>query len=208
LLFTTADDVHMVSLDGPHLLAEGYAVPSELPIHTETLRYRRDVQTVVHAHPPAMITADLAGLPARPTVGAYSIPAIRLALAGRTGLPTQRADPAARAGRADARSHGWRGACALRGHGVTTVGATIAQAVIHALNLEALANITLGVARACGQPSELSAADIAELPDLGTMLNEEYLWRHHLAPLEHAGLALSQRQAAGTAPREARQCWI
>jgi ribulose-5-phosphate 4-epimerase/fuculose-1-phosphate aldolase len=62
----------------------------------------------------------------------------------------------ARAGQADARSHGWRGACVLRGHGVTTVGATIAQAVIHALNLEALAKITLGVARACGQPSELS----------------------------------------------------
>ena len=85
---------------------------------------------------------------------------------------------------------GGAAACVLRGHGVTTVGATIAQAVIHALNLEALAKITLGVARARGQPSEPSPADIAELPDLGTMLNEEYLWRHHLARLEHAGLTL------------------
>lgn len=190
LLFTTADDVHLVSLDGPHHLADGYAVPSELPIHTETLRHRPQAAAVVHAHPRGVITADLAGLPARPIVGAYNIPAMRLALGGvpvyPRGVLIRRADLAEQM----LEHMGGAPVCVLRGHGVTTVGATIPQAVIRALNLESLARIALGVAMAGGHPPELAAADIAELPDLGTTLNEEYLWRHHLARLEHAGLAL------------------
>ena len=81
-------------------------------------------------------------------------------------------------------------ACVLRGHGVTTTGATIAQAVLRALNLESLARIPLGVARAGGQPPALPAEDVAELPDLGATLNEDHRWRYHLARLEHAGLAV------------------
>jgi ribulose-5-phosphate 4-epimerase/fuculose-1-phosphate aldolase len=80
--------------------------------------------------------------------------------------------------------------CVLRGHGVTTVGGTVAEAVIRALNLESLARIAVGVARAGGQPPDVPAEDIAELPDLGPTLNEEHLWRHHVARLEHAGLAV------------------
>ena len=191
LLFTTPDDVHLVPLHGePPELPDGYVPPSELPIHTEMLRRRPEVAAVVHAHPPAVITADLAGLPLRPIVGAYNIPAARLA---RDGIPVyprgvliRRAELAAEM--ADAM--GEAPACVLRGHGVTTTGATIAEAVIRALNLEALARITLGVAAAGGQPRDLPAADLAELPDLGATLNEQHLWRYHLARLEHAGLSL------------------
>src|SRR5450755_1572552 len=62
LLFTTPDDIHLVGLDGPRELPDGYRAPSELPIHVETLRSRPAVTAVVHAHPPAVVTADLAGL--------------------------------------------------------------------------------------------------------------------------------------------------
>src|SRR5215475_4746926 len=78
LLFSTPDDVHLVPIDGPAELPAGYVLPSELPIHTELLRRRPQVRAVVHAHPPAVITADLAGLRLRPIVGAYNIPAMRL----------------------------------------------------------------------------------------------------------------------------------
>jgi ribulose-5-phosphate 4-epimerase/fuculose-1-phosphate aldolase len=73
---------------------------------------------------------------------------------------------------------------------VTTTGATIAEAVLRALSLESLARITLGVAQAGGRPEVLPAEDIAELPDLGPTLNEEHLWRYHVARLEQAGLAV------------------
>jgi 3,4-dihydroxyphthalate decarboxylase len=189
-----AEDIlgHVVPLHGePPGLPGGYLPPGELPIHTEVLRRRPEVQAVVHAHPPAVITADLAGLSLRPIVGAYNIPATRLA---RDGIPVyprgvliRRAELAAEM--ADAM--GDSPVCVLRGHGVTTTGATVAEAVIRALNLEALARITLGVAAAGGQPRDLPAQDLAELPDLGSTLNEEHLWRHHLARLEHAGLSLN-----------------
>jgi ribulose-5-phosphate 4-epimerase/fuculose-1-phosphate aldolase len=81
-------------------------------------------------------------------------------------------------------------ACVLRGHGVTTTGGSIAEAVIRALNLEALARVTLDAAMAGGHPADLPAADAAELPDLGGTLNVQHVWRYHLARLEHAGLAL------------------
>ncbi|WP_225993255.1 class II aldolase/adducin family protein [Actinomadura rudentiformis] len=197
LLFTTPEDVHLVDLDGPYdALPGGYAVPSELPIHAETLRHRPDVTAVVHAHPPAVVAADLAGLRLRPIVGAFNIPAMRLAAGGipvyPRGVLIRRTDLA----KEMLSAMGPAPVCVLRGHGVTTTGATIAQAVVRALNLEALARITLdaaqaGAAQAGGAvPPDMPAADIAELPDLGSTLNEESVWRHHLARLAHAGLSL------------------
>jgi ribulose-5-phosphate 4-epimerase/fuculose-1-phosphate aldolase len=191
LLFTTPGDVHAVPLHGrPADLPGGYVAPSELPIHAEVLRCRPDVQAVAHAHAPAVIMTDLAGLPLRPVIGSYNIPAMRLALAGIPVYPRavliRRPDLAAEmlAAMGDAP------VCVLRGHGVTTTGGSIAAAVLRALHLESLARVTLGVAQAGGQPAELPAEDVAELPDLGATLNEDHLWRYHVARLEHAGLAV------------------
>ena len=167
LLFTTPDDVHQVSFDGPHHLAGGYSVPSELPIHSETLRSRPAVAAVVHAHPPAVVTADLAGLTLRPVVGAYNIPAMAMA---RDGIPVYPRGVLIRRGELAGQmlaAMGDAAACVLRGHGVTTTGASIAEAVIRALNLESLARVVLGAAQAGGHPADLPDADVAELPDLG-----------------------------------------
>ena len=41
-----------------------------------------DVDAVVHAHPPAVVAADLAGLRIRPVVGAFDIPGAKLAAGG------------------------------------------------------------------------------------------------------------------------------
>ena len=86
LAFTTDADVRLVDLDGqagaPGELDGGYAPPNELPLHTEVLRTRPDVAAVVHAHPPDVVAADLAGIAIRPIVGAFDIPATRLAAGG------------------------------------------------------------------------------------------------------------------------------
>lgn len=190
LLFTTQDDVHLVPLDGAAELAGGYRVPSELPIHAEVLRRRREVQAVVHAHAPSVIIAELAGLRLRPVVGAYNIPAMSLALAGIPVYPRSVLIRRPELGAEMVAAMGDAPVCVLRGHGVTTTGATIAEAVIRALNLEALARITVAVAQAGGQPAELPEQDVAELPDLGATLNEQHVWRHYLARLEHAGLSV------------------
>ena len=148
------------------------------------------VTAVVHAHPPAVVTADLAGLALRPVVGAYNIPATRMA---RDGIPVYPRGVLIRRGDLAGQMLAAMGdapACVLRGHGVTTTGASIAAAVVRALHLESLARVILGAAQAGGHPADLPAADAAELPDLGSALNEDSIWRYHLARLDHAGLGL------------------
>ena len=159
LLFTSPDDVHAVPLDGsPAELPGGYVPPSELPIHAEVLRRRPDVQAVAHAHAPAVVMTDLAGLPLRPIIGSYNIPAMRLALAGIPVYPRavliRRAELAAEMppGR-----HGRRaGLRAARPRGDRYPGARSRQAVLRALNLE-VAGADHAQRRAGGRPSGCAA---------------------------------------------------
>lgn len=86
LAWTEAADIRLVDRDGkagaPGELDGGYAPPNELPLHTEVLRRRPDVEVVVHAHPADVVAADLAGISIRPIVGAFDIPGTQLAAGG------------------------------------------------------------------------------------------------------------------------------
>ena len=182
LAFTTADDVRLVDLDGKgREVGGGWSVPNELPIHGELLRARPEVGAVVHAHPPAVLLCGIAGLELRPVFGAYNIPAARMALDGVPVYPRsvliRRKELAAEM----LRAMGGREVCVLRGHGITVAGATVQQAVVRALNLNALASVTLELARLGGVAPEIPAEDVAELPDLGGALNDESVWRYHVA---------------------------
>jgi ribulose-5-phosphate 4-epimerase/fuculose-1-phosphate aldolase len=191
LLFTESADVHRVGLDGSTELSCGHKVPNELPIHREVLRARPDVRAVVHVHPPAVVAADLAGLALRPIVGAYNIPAMRMALGGIPVYPRGVLITRPELGQEVARALGDKPACVLRGHGIVATGATVQQAVVRALNLESLARVTLA-ASVHGAPPVRPDADIAELPDLGSAFNDETVWRSKLAKLNHEGLGLPE----------------
>ncbi|HSZ39044.1 MAG TPA: class II aldolase/adducin family protein [Trebonia sp.] len=190
LLFTDPDDVHLVSLDGDPSVPGGYQVPNELPIHREVLRARPDIEAVVHVHPPAVVAADLAGLTLAPIVGAYNIPAMRMALDGIPVYPRSVLIRNPGLGKEVAAALGGQPVCVLRGHGIVAVGVTVQQAVVRALNVTALANITLLASRPGSTPPVLTAEDIAELPDLGSAFNDEMVWRSYVARLELAGLGL------------------
>jgi ribulose-5-phosphate 4-epimerase/fuculose-1-phosphate aldolase len=190
LLFTDPDDVHLVSLDGDPVVPDGYQAPNELPIHREVLRARPDVEAVVHVHPPAVVAADLAGLTLAPVVGAYNIPAMRMALDGIPVYPRAVLIRNPGLGKEVAAALGDRPVCLLRGHGIVAVGETVQQAVVRALNVTALASITLQASQHGHTPPALAAEDIAELPDLGSAFNDEMVWRSYLARLELAGLGL------------------
>jgi 3,4-dihydroxyphthalate decarboxylase len=170
----------------------GYRPPAELPIHTELLRARPDVQAVVHAHPRAVVEAGLAGLPLLPIVGAFDIPAMRLAEAGITTYPRAVLVHRRDLGEELARTMGSHDACVLVGHGLVTTGTTVAEAVLRALQVDSLARLSLGVVRAGGRLRSISDADRAELPDLGTAFNEALVWRHHLAVLRADGWDLEE----------------
>lgn len=185
LASTTADDIRLVTLDGVGAvegeLADGYGVPHEFPLHAEILRLRPDVSCVVHAHPREVVTADLAGLEIMPIVGAFDIPGAALARQGVPVYPRGVLIHDSDLGRDVARSLGDRSALVMRGHGLTTVGVTVAESVLRAAAVHQIATMSLQIKAAGGTPAPLAAADLAQLPDLGEGLNLSAAWRHELS---------------------------
>ena len=188
LAFTIPDDIRLLPFDGGDPGA-ATAPPNELPIHIELLRADPGVHVVVHAHPPVVIAADLAGVPLVPLVGAFNIPAAKLAAAGvpvyPRGVLIRTPDLAAEM----IAAMDGKPVCILRGHGVTTAGATIEQAVARALALDSLARMATSVVALGGTVRGLPDDELALLPDLGSA-STTVVWRYHEARLAAAGLAL------------------
>ena len=190
LAWTEPDDIHAVDLDGEPLSPgglDGWSLPNELPLHLEVLRVRPDVSAVVHAHPPAVVACDLAGLGIRPIVGAYDIPGTRLAAGGVPVYPRGVLIRNRRLAREMTGALGDRPVVVLRGHGLTSTGATPEEAVLRAISVDSLARLALTIAGAGGTLADLPEEDMAELPDLGGAFNEGTAWRHELARLSAAG---------------------
>ena len=84
--YTTGEDIRLVDLDG-QAGASGdsttvTASPTNCPCTPRCCAFAADINVVVHAHPPDVVAADLAGIAIRPIVGAFDIPGTRLAAAG------------------------------------------------------------------------------------------------------------------------------
>lgn len=199
LLLTRPDDVVLVDLNGSPAEEIGdRQLPQELPIHGEVLRSRRDAMAVVHAHPPDVVLCSIAELPLRPIVGAFNIPAMRMA---EEGVPTfqyyglirnrHRAEEMVRA-------MGDSPAVVLRGHGLTTAAATLAGAIVTALNVNVLARLTATLAGMGREAMLVPEGDRAELPDLGSSFNDELVWRHHIAKLAYKGLGVFKTEGEGS----------
>jgi 3,4-dihydroxyphthalate decarboxylase len=186
LAWTTPEDIRLVDLDGgaggPGEL-DGWTAPNELPLHTEVLRVRPEVSAVVHAHPAAVVAADLAGLAIRPIVGAFDIPGTRLAAGGVPVHPRGVLVRDRRLAAAMVADMGDRPVVLLRGHGLTSAAGSVPEAVLQAIAVDGLASLSLAVVSAGGTLRDLAAEDLAELPDLGGALNLATAWRHELARL-------------------------
>lgn len=187
LAWTTADDIRLVTLDegmpGAEGELDGWAPPNELPLHTEVMRRHPDGTAVVHAHPPAVVAADLAGLAIRPIVGAFDMPGTKLAAGGVPVYPRGVLVRDQRLASEMVDAMGDRPVVILRGHGLTSAAPTVAQAVLQAISVDQLARLSLTVVTAGGRLQDLPAEDMAELPDLGGGFNVATAWRHERARL-------------------------
>ncbi|MFF9808234.1 class II aldolase/adducin family protein [Streptomyces coeruleorubidus] len=178
--------MRLVDLDGAAAAPgelDGWAVPNEFPLHTEVLRTRPDVTSVVHAHPPAVVAADLAGVAIRPVIGAFDIPGTRLAA---RGVPVYPRGVLIRDGHLAAEmaaALGDRDAVVLRAHGLTTTGASVPEAVLRAVSVDTIAKLSLDIVKVGGTLTDLPEEDMRELPDLGGSFNHDTAWRHELARL-------------------------
>lgn len=191
LRFTEIEDIRTIPLYGEPEPGDGYALPNELPLHLGVLRARSDVNAVVHAHPPAVIAAELAGLPFLPLIGAYNIPAARLAQQGIPIYPRSVLINSDALATQMVLQMAGQHVCILRGHGITAVGESVEQAIARALSVNSLAAMMCRVASLGGEIRSIPADDLSDLPDLGSGFNDLLLFRHHEERLRRAGLALS-----------------
>ncbi|MEB3983168.1 class II aldolase/adducin family protein [Mycobacterium sp. 663a-19] len=184
--FTRPTDIRLITLDGTPGAAgelDGYRVPNELPIHVETMRADPRHRAVAHLHPPAVVAADLAGITLRPIYGAYDIPGARLA---RGGVPVYERAVLIRnsaLGKEMVAAMRGRPVVICRGHGITSAAATVPQAVLQAISLDALARMALRVRSAGGTLTGIADSDWDDLPDLGPAFTAEAAWRHEVARL-------------------------
>jgi 3,4-dihydroxyphthalate decarboxylase len=186
LTWTTPADIHLVSFDGEPAAdgeLEGWTPPNELPLHTEVLRARPDVQAVVHAHPAAVVAADLAGIGIRPIVGAFDMPGPKLAAGGVPVYPRGVLVRNRRLAGEMVAAMGGRPVVILRGHGLTSTGESVEEAVLRAVSVDRIARLSLTVVTAGGTLRDLPDEDLAELPDLGGRFNVGTAWQHELARL-------------------------
>jgi ribulose-5-phosphate 4-epimerase/fuculose-1-phosphate aldolase len=184
--FTRPADIRLICFDGSAAAAgelDGYRVPNELPIHVETMLADPRHRAVAHLHPPAVVAADLAGITIRPIYGAYDIPGARLA---RGGVPVYERSVLIRNTQLSKEMvAAMRGLPVVicRGHGITSAAATVQQAVLQAISLDALARMSLQVRSAGGTLRDIDDRDWDELPDLGPGFTTDAAWRHEVARL-------------------------
>ena len=152
-----AQDMVWVGFDGS---VQGDWLPSsEWHFHRTILQARADVQAVVHTHsvhatalaclerelPPFHYMVAVAGTDTIPCVPYHSFGSEALSAAVAQAL-------------------GDRNACLLAHHGLVAAGATLAQAMKIAIEIESLCEVYLK-ALAVAEPSRLSAAQMAEVLD-------------------------------------------
>lgn len=186
IAFTRPSDIRLIRFDGsagaPGEL-DGYRVPNELPIHTETMLGDPQHRAVAHLHPPAVVAADLAGITIRPIYGAYDIPGAWLA---RGGVPVYQRAVLIRnstLGKEMVAAMGGAPVVICRGHGITSVAGTVEQSVLQAISLNELARMSLHIRAAGGTLRDIADADWDELPDLGPGFTAAAAWRHEVARL-------------------------
>ncbi len=186
LAFTEPADIRLVTFEGEAAEAgalDGYTVPHELPLHTAVLRARPEVGAVLHAHPEHTVTADLAGIEVRPVLGAYDIPGMLLARGGVPVHPRSALISSRELADEVVATLGDRPVAVLRAHGIVSAAPDFRAAVLQAVSVDTIARISLQVRQAGGELRDVSAADVAALPDLGSGLNLDVAWRHELARL-------------------------
>ncbi|HET8568996.1 MAG TPA: class II aldolase/adducin family protein [Candidatus Limnocylindria bacterium] len=159
------DDLVLIDLDGA-VLGGTRERHTEYPIHTEVMRARPDVLSVVHTHPKHSIALGARGRPLRPISheAAFFWPPEVPIFEEFTELVRT-----AEQGRAVARALGSGRGVFLRNHGIAVAGADVAEACVGALALERASEIQL-LAESGGTAAKHTPADEA-------LRKREQIWR-------------------------------
>ena len=149
------DQVLLVSWDGEVLEGDGRR-HVEYPIHTEVLRARRDVGSVIHTHSPAAVALGALGVPLRAiSHEANLFVPPDLSRFTETGDLILTAD----LGRRLAAALGDRNACLIVNHGIVVAAADVPTAAVTAYLLDRACQMQLTAMSAGGWASWSSAEE-------------------------------------------------
>jgi L-fuculose-phosphate aldolase len=154
----TMENILTIDLDGK-VVAGGSRRHSEVYIHSEILKARPDVASVIHTHPPYSIALSASGRPMK----CYSQPGALFHDALGVYDDTINLIRTHEMGAGVAKALGAGRGVLLKNHGVVCVGASIEEVVISTIMLENAAMIQM-IAEAAGTPApEFPLADIQKL---------------------------------------------
>lgn len=159
----TPDDVIEHDLDGEPVGAPGTRVFLERFIHGEIYRARPDANAVAHSHAPTVVPFTVVDVPVRPiahTCGFLHGVGPAFDVADEAGDGTDLLIRSAELGRALASHLGEASVVLMRGHGFTTVGESVAEAVFRAHYTALNCQLQMS-ALALGEPRYLSPAEAA-----------------------------------------------
>ena len=160
LRFVTADDIITVDMAGNKVEGrDGLETPQEVFIHTWLYRARSEVRSVVHVHPLTVVLFTICNQPLLPLFGAYDPSSLRLLMEGLSNYPRSITVSSEKLGEEFAKAMGEKPACLMRGHGITTVGASVEEATLTAIKLNELAEVNYR-ASLLGKPEPISQEDI------------------------------------------------
>ena len=160
--YTAAADVITVDFDGRKLSGRpDLDPPQEVFIHTWLYRTRPEIGSVLHAHPATVILFTICDKPLLPLYGAYDPSSLRLLMEGIPTYPRSITVSSDALGREFAAAMVGR-ACLMRGHGITTCGASVEEATLTAIKLNELAEMNYR-AHLLGNPRSIPADEIAQI---------------------------------------------
>jgi L-fuculose-phosphate aldolase len=162
LSFVQVDDLAVVDLDGRLIDGRaGLASPAEVYIHTQVYRARPELNSAIHIHPQNVVAFTIAEKSLKPIIGAYNPSALRLITDGLPLYPRSILINSVERGDDLVQVMGPARACLMRGHGITTTGATVEEATMTAVHLNELAELNWK-AELLGGAHPISDEDIAD----------------------------------------------
>ena len=165
--FTKPEDIVEVDMSGKMLSSiEGFIAPREVFIHTWMYRQRPEVNSVIHIHPPTIVTFTVVGKPLLPIYGAYDPGSLRLLLNGVPLFDSSVLISNDTLGEQLAQTIGDKDVVLMRGHGITSVGSSVETAGLNAIMLNEVAEMNYR-AYMLGDPRPISDDDLKSFETMG-----------------------------------------
>jgi 3,4-dihydroxyphthalate decarboxylase len=183
LRFVTARDIITVDFNGKKVAGyEGLESPQEVFIHTWMYKTHPDIQCVVHVHPLTVVLFTICNKPLLPLFGAYDPTGLRLLIEGLATYPRSITVSNEKLGEEFSRVMGEKRACLMRGHGITSAGASVEEATLTAIKLNEIAEVNYR-ASLLGTPEPIPQEDIdiimGSTPGTRKSVHTASAWRYY-----------------------------